>query len=167
MYPSKDPSIIQISITHPDPAAEVTVVGTGDINLNPAVFDSSFVDILNHYEQVSKKGNAFSVLNDGRVLVNYDVEAVIDAYIDVAHSSNNSTVAAVFCIERDGVRILSSRAVHTKLPSQSDIGNISGVGSSLSDGKLKRGDIVGVCLASDNSGTIDIKTSSVVITGYP
>lgn len=165
-YPKQAPSIIQVSVTHPSPEFEVAVVGTGDVNLNPSIYASSFVDALNGYEFIAMRGAAFSFVADGRILVERSVDVIIDAYADVTHSSNNSTVGVVFCIERDGQRILSSRAVHAKLPSQSDIGNISGVGASVGELSLRRGDIVGVCFASDKSGDITIKTSSIVITGY-
>lgn len=165
-YPVWPPSILQMSITHPNPAYTLTVVGTGDIDLNPSVYASSFVTAYNSYSFVSSRGWKFQATGDGRILINEDSECVITAYADVSHSANNSTVGAVFSIERNGAILLSARAVHAKLPSQSDIGNISGVGSSLGDLRLKRGDILSVAFASDKSGTISIRSSSIVIEGY-
>jgi len=165
-YPVAAPSILQMSITHPSPAYELTVIGAGDTDLDPAIYASSFVNALNGYSLISSRGGKFGISDDGRILVKENCECIIEAYADISHSANNSTVGAAFSIERNGSVTLSSRAVHAKLPSQSDIGNISGVGTATGSFRLMTGDLLGVAFASDNSGTVSIRSSSVVIEGY-
>lgn len=151
-------SQLQVSITHPNPAEPVSLVGTGTNDLDPAVVAANYVTILNRFDFIRSKGDAFTALADGRVQVNRAGSVSIDAYADMAHSANNASVGAVFSIERSGVTVLSARAVHALMPNTGDIGNISGNGST----DLLAGDIVGIALASDKTGDIDIRASSLV-----
>ena len=148
----------QVSITHPVPAIPVTLVGTGTPDLDPALVAANYVTVLNNYEFIRSKGDAFTVIADGRVQINYDGAVTIDAYADMSHTSNSATVGAVFSIERGGSTVLSARSVHALMPNTGDIGNISGNGST----DLLAGDIVGIALASDKSGDINIRSSSLV-----
>lgn len=158
-----DYSQVQISITHPlSPAGEVVVIGTGSQDLNPATYESSFVDVLNKYSQSRNKGTSFTVTADGRVRMERSGAVVIAGYADIAHSVNNATVGVVFTVERGGSRILTQRTVHSKMPNAGDIGHLSGDGST----DLLEGDIIGLAVASDKSGNLDIRSSSLVFEYY-
>ena len=146
----------QISISHPDPAVLVTVVGTGDKDLNPA--DGGYVPVLNAYESVLVKGDAFTVRPDGRLQVNRTGLINASAYADISHSSNNSAIGAVFAIERNSVVTFSPRAVHARMPNAGDVGHLSGVG--LIDAQA--GDIIGIAIASSVSGNISLRSSSII-----
>ena len=150
-------SCIQVSITHPEPesSAQVAVTGQGTTNLVPP---TGFVQLLNVYSEVLNAGPGFSVEPDGRVRVNSDVLIKVDAYADIKHSVNNSTVGAAFSILRNETLIYSARSVHTRMPNAGDIGHLSGIGvvQALKD------DVIGIGLASDLSGNITVRTSSVV-----
>ena len=60
-------SVCQVSITHPSPAYTVAVTGTGDNDLDPTAYPSSFVTMLNGFDEVLNSGDAFAVESDGRV----------------------------------------------------------------------------------------------------
>lgn len=154
------PSICQVSITHPSPDYSVSVTGTGDNRLNPA--NGGYVSVLNGYAQVLNSGTRFTTNADGRVTVNAAGVVDVTAYVDVFHSSNNSSVGAVVSVERNGTTTYSPRAVHSKATNAGDIGNISGGG--VLDAQA--GDILGIALASDNTGNITIASSSVVFRMY-
>lgn len=47
---------LQVSITHPTPAATVTVVGTGDADLDPTTYPTYFVDVIGHFQEVFLRG---------------------------------------------------------------------------------------------------------------
>lgn len=149
-------NICQVSITHPDPDFTVSLTGTGDPDLNPA--NGGFVDVLNGYTQALNSGSAFTVLADGRVQVNTAGVIMITGYVDLSHPNNNTTVGAAFSIERSAVTVLSPRSVHAKMPNAGDIGNLSGGGTLLAE----VGDIIGVALASNVTGNVDIRASSLV-----
>jgi hypothetical protein len=151
------PSAVQVSVTHPAVAATVAVTGTGTQELDPADWDSSYIDVLNHFTSVFTKGDDFTVLADGRVQVNQNCDVDVIGYLDAAHSANNATVGVVFTVERSSVRVLSARAVHSRMPNSDDIGSLSGTGM-LS---AQAGDIIGIALASDVTGTIRIHSSSI------
>ena len=152
-----DYSVAQASITHPSPAILVPVTGTGDPDLNPV--DGGYVPVLDEYTIALEEGSGLTVLPDGRIQFNRDGVAVVSAYADVAHSSNNSTAGATFVLYRGAATVFSGRSVHARLPNAGDIGNISGAGS-LS---VLSGDILGIAFASDITGNLSIRTSSVVI----
>lgn len=150
--------IAQVSITHPSgDDGKVAVVGTGDADLNPTVYASSFVTVLNKYVQVINRSTAFTVLADGRVQVNKAGYVVVTGYADVAHSNNSSTIGVSFSIERGGNTVLSPRAVHARAPNAGDIGNISGNGALLAE----VGDIIGIAVASSVTGSVNFRTSSL------
>ena len=149
-------SICQTSITHPSPDFTVSVTGTGDADLNPT--DGGYVTVLNGFSSALNSGTAFTVNADGRVLINEAGAVDVTAYADVIHSSNNATVGAVFSIERGGSTIYSPRAVHGRVPNAGDIGNLSGGGAF----SAQAGDIVTIALASDITGTVSIRSSSLV-----
>ena len=151
-------NIAQVSVTHPSPAYAVAVTGTGDNDLNPATFPSSFVTLLNGYSQALLSGPAFSVEPDGRVKVLIGGVVNVSAYADIEHSANNATAGAAFSIERGASTILSPRSVHAKMPNTGDIGNLAGGGAF----SAVAGDIVGIALASDITGTLSVRASSVV-----
>lgn len=151
-----NPNVCQVSITHPDPSATVSVTGTGNDDLNPA--DGGFVSVLNSYTESLNESAVFTVLADGRVQVNQSGIVVINGYSDISHSSNGTTVGAAFSIERNAATTLSPRSVHARMPNAGNIGNLSGVGS-LS---AQAGDIIGLALASDVTGTISIRASTLV-----
>jgi len=155
-YPISDYDLLQMSITYPDPAITFSVTGTGDIELNPA--DNNYIQLLNVYEETLHIGDKFTVNNDGSVTINQRGLVKIDAYLDLSHSENNTTVGAVFAIERNGVVSYSARAVHNKMPNSGDISNISGNGSFIAEA----GDIVSIAVASNLSGTIRPHTSTLV-----
>ena len=149
-------SMIQVSITHPDPEFIVPVVGTGNQDLDPD--NGGFYDILNGYSQVYLNGDAMSVLADGRVQFLVDGKVDAKGYADVSSDTNNSTAGICFSIERNGSTIYSARSVHSKMPNSGDIGHLSGFG----DLDVLAGDIVGAAIASDKSGDISIKSSSLI-----
>jgi len=149
-------AIAQVSITHPTPAATISVVGTGDDDLNPA--NGGFVPVLNHYSQTLVRGSQFTVLADGRVQVNVAGELTITGYADLAHTNNGATAGVVFAIERNAATIYSPRTVHTKLPNNGDIGNVCGVGTLSAEA----GDIIGIAVASDSTGDVSIRASGLV-----
>jgi hypothetical protein len=149
-------NVCQVSITHPTPAITVSVTGTGDPDLNPV--DGGFVEVLNGYEEVLKTGSLFTVLADGRVQINKSGYMIITAYSDISHTSNGTTVGATFTVERGGSTVYSPRSVHARMPNAGDIGNLSGAGSLA----VVTGDIIGVALASDVTGTISVRASSLV-----
>lgn len=149
-------NVCQVSITHPLPAVSVSVIGTGDEDLNPA--DGGFTDILNSYESAFNSGTAFTVLADGRVQANEDGVVIITGYSDISHSNNGTTVGAAFSIERLGSQSLSPRSVHSRMPNAGNIGNLSGTGTL----PVLSGDIIGLALASDVTGDISIRASSLV-----
>jgi len=151
-----DYSVAQSSITHPSPAILVPVTGTGDPDLNPV--DGGYVPVLNEYSIALEEGNGITVLPDGRLQFNRDGVAVVTAYADISHSSNNSTAGATFVLYRGGATVFSGRSVHARLPNAGDIGNVSGVGSL----NVLSGDILGVAFASDITGSLSIRTSSLV-----
>lgn len=155
-------NLCQVSITHPTPAITLSVVGTGDKDLDPAVYPSNFVTLLDGYEQQLNKGTVFETLPDGRVKILVSVYVTVTAYADIQHSANNTTAGAAFSIERGAVTALSARSVHAKLPNTGDIGNISGVGSFVAEA----GDIVGIALASNVTGNFNIRASSLVFEAF-
>lgn len=150
-------SVCQISITFPvDPAdARVSVAGTGDTDLQPP---AGFVPLLNAYQEILTIGPTFSVLADGRILINRDSYIQLVGYADVFHSSNNTTGAVTFVLERDSTLIYTNRSVHARLPSAGDIGNLSGNTFT----QAQKGDILGVAFASNTTGDITVRTSTVV-----
>lgn len=152
--------IAQVSVTHPvaPDLVQLTLTGTGDPDLSPVTYESSYVDVLNGYQPIANADGAFTILPDGRVQINYAGWVVVSGFADVKHTNNNAHVGAAFSIERNAARILSSRAVHARLPNAGNIGNISGVGSLLAEA----GDIIGIALASDVSGTVEIRSSTLV-----
>jgi len=149
-------NVAQVSITHPTPAITLAVTGTGDADLNPAL--GGFSTLLNGYEQALLAGTAFTVLADGRVQVDRAGLVVINGYADISHTSNGTTVGAAFSIERGGSTIFSPRSVHARMPNAGNIGNLSGTGAL----DAEAGDIIGIALASDITGTISIRASSLV-----
>jgi len=149
-------SVCQVSITHPSPAATIALTGTGDQDLNPA--NGGFVTVLDDYVQILNSGSAFTVLADGRVQVNKAGVVIATGYSDISHSNNGTTVGAAFSVEREGVVTLSSRSVHARMPNAGNIGNLSGVGSL----NAEAGDIIGLAIASDITGTVSIRASSLV-----
>ncbi len=154
---ANDYSFAQTSITHPSPPVLVSVIGTGDQDLNPA--NGGYVVVLNEYQPILQEGTGISILADGRVQFNKTGIAIVNAYADITHSANNTTVGATFSLERGGVSVLSSRAVHERMPAAGDIGNLSGVGGL----NVQAGDILGIALASDRTGDVSVRASSVVI----
>lgn len=155
-------SLCQVSITHPSPDYLVTVVGTGDQDLDPVTYASSFVDVLNGYTEAFNEGDVFEVQPDGRVKVLIDGPVNGTAYADVSQSVNNTTIGAVFTIERDASVILTPRSVHARLPNAGDIGNISGTGAF----NALAGDIIGLAVASDFSGDVSFRSSSLVFEAF-
>lgn len=149
-------NVTQVSITHPSPAITLAVTGTGDADLNPSL--GGFSTLLNGYEQVLLTGTAFTVLTDGRVQVDRAGLIVINGYADISHTSNGTTVGAAFSIERGGSTVFSPRSVHARMPNAGNIGNLSGTGAV----QAEAGDIIGIALASDVTGTISIRASSLV-----
>lgn len=149
-------NICQVSITHPTPVVTVAVTGTGDPDLNPA--NGGFVTLLNKYLQATLSGSAFTVLADGRVQVNRAGVVVVNGYADISHTNNGTTVGAAFSIERSGSTVFSPRSVHARMPNAGNIGNLSGTGAV----GAQAGDIIGLALASDVTGTISIRASSLV-----
>ena len=159
LYAKTKPNIAQVSITHPvAPAGQIVVVGTGDPDLNPALYASSFVPVENEYTQAVLQGAAMTVLADGRVQVNTPGTVLVQGYADISHSNNNATVGIVFRIERSGVFVLSPRTVHARMPNAGDIGNLSGVGAV----DAQAGDLIGVAVAADVAGTVSFRASSLV-----
>lgn len=150
--------IAQVSVTHPYPAVLIPVTGTGDKDLSPITYASSYVSVLNAYQPALNADGAFTTLSDGRVQVNYAGFIQVSGFADVSHSNNNAHVGAAFTIERASVVSLSPRAVHAKVPNAGDIGNISGTGSL----QAEVGDIIGIALASDVTGDISLRSSSLV-----
>lgn len=146
----------QSSVTHPSPPVIVSVVGTGSQDLNP--IDGGYVEILNQYTPQVQVGTGIVVQPDGRFEFTKQGVAVVTAYADVAHSANNSSVGATFTVTRGGTTIFSGRAVHARAPNAGDISNLSGVGSL----EVLPGDILGVAFASDKTGDISIRASSLV-----
>jgi hypothetical protein len=151
-------SLIQMSVTHPNPdtLAQATVVGTANADLPPP---TGFVGLLNMYSPVvPAEGNVFVAEPDGRVRVKIAAYINIVAYADIKHSVNNSTVGAAFAIQRGGSTIYSARSVHAKMPNAGDIGHLSGNGLVLTQPE----DIIGIGIASNLSGTIKIRASTIV-----
>jgi hypothetical protein len=148
---------IQASITYPVVPAAFSVTGTGNTELNP--LSGGYVLVTDQYASVFLRGNTFEMTTDGRVRVLKNAAIKIIAYLDLKHSSNNSTVGAVFAIDRAGGTIYSSRSVRAKMPTAGDISNISGVGML----QALAGDIITTAVASNLSGTVTISTSSVVM----
>jgi hypothetical protein len=148
--------MVQISITHPDPEILIAVTGTGNAGLNPA--DGGYVQILNAYTQVLNKGSAFTVQPDGRLLINKTGLIKLTGYLDATHSANNATNGVSFTLERNSVVNYTPRAVHLRMPNAGDIGHLAGVG--IVDAQV--GDILGVAIASNITGNISLRTSSVV-----
>lgn len=155
-------SVCQVSITHPSPAYTVAVTGTGDDDLNPDTYSSSFVTMLNGYEEALNEGGVFTVDPDGRVRMLTNALVTITAYADLEHSANNSTAGAVFSIERGASTILSPRSVHGRLPNAGNIANLAGGGAL----HALAGDIIGIAIASDITGTISVRASSIVFTAF-
>lgn len=151
-------SLCQVSITHPSPAFTVAVTGTGDNDLDPSIYAANFVTLLNGYSEQLNTGSAFETQPDGRVKFLKSGAAVVSAYADIEHTANNTTAGAVFSIERNAATILSPRSVHSRLPNTGDIGNLAGTGSF----NAQVGDIVGVALASDVTGSLSVRASSLV-----
>lgn len=155
--PLSDYSIATVSITHPSPAYTVAVTGTGNNDLNPV--NGGYVTLVDGYAEGINKGSAFTVLADGRIQMNLAGTYVADAYADIEHSSNNSTVGAVFSIERGGMEVYTPRSVHSKLPNVGDVGNLSGNGAV----DLLVGDILGIALASDVTGSVSVRASTLSV----
>lgn len=149
-------NVTQVSITHPTPAVTIAVTGTGDQDLNPAL--GGFTTLLNAYQTALFTGTAFTVLADGRVQINRAGLVVINGYADISHTNNGTTVGAAFSIERGGSTVFSPRSVHARMPNAGNIGNLSGTGAV----EAEAGDIIGLALASDVTGTISIRASSLV-----
>ncbi len=148
--------IAQVSVTHPSPPVLVAVTGTGDPDLNPA--NGGYVPVLNEYTEQLVEGSGITVLPDGRFEFLRDATVLVNAYADISHSANNSTASATFVLYRGPATVFSSRAVHARLPSQGDIGNLSWAGSL----NVLAGDRLGVAFASDVTGNVSIRASSVI-----
>ena len=153
--PASPLGVLQLSISDPPVKATIAVTGTGS---NLVIPPTGYVPVLNQYLQVLKSGTAIDVSGFAFALINRDTLLKIDAYVDLSHSANNSTVGVVFCIIRGGVTSFSARAVHSKMPNGDDIGNIAGTGTI----NALAGDQIGIAVASDISGTVTIRTSSLV-----
>lgn len=149
-------SVCQVSITHPVTPVTISVTGTGDQDLNPA--DGGFTTLLNAYSPALSTGSGFTVLADGRVQVNKTGLVVIIGYADISHTNNGTTVGAAFSIERGGSTVFSPRSVHARMPNAGNIGNLSGTGAV----DAQAGDIIGLGIASDITGTVNIRASSLV-----
>lgn len=154
--PSLPIGVLQISVTEPVVPADIVVVGTNDTSLIPP---AGYVPVLGKYLPVFVSGTALEASADGLALVMRDTVIYVSAYVDVTHSVGSSTVGVVFFIQRGASIIYSGRAVHERVPNGGDIGNIAGSGmlSALA------GDKIGIALASDKSGTVRIRTSSIVL----
>lgn len=151
--------ICQVSITYPSPEFTVSLTGTGNTDLNPAIYGSSFVTLINGYNLHLNKSDVFNVRADGRVEVLAAGTINLTSYFDMKHSANGSTLGMVYAINRGAdPTIFSARAVHARFPSSSDIGHLAAVGIY----QAQAGDILGVAVASDNSGTVSVRTSSLV-----
>lgn len=148
-------SLIQLSVTNPVTPANVSVTGTGS---NLVIPPDGYVPVLNYYQQVLISGSAIGITGTGFALIQRDMLLKIDAYVDLSHPANNATVGVVFCIIRGGVTSFSDRAVHAKMPNNGDIGNIAGTGTIYA----LAGDQIGVAVASDITGTVRIRSSSIV-----
>ena len=155
LAPPGQVSLLQLSITNPVTPAALVVTGTGNHLVIPP---TGYLPVLNHYKQVLLVGVGIGVTATGLALIQRDMLLKIDAYVDAEHSANNATVGVVFYILRGGSTVFSARAVHSKMPSGADIGNIAGTGTL----NALAGDQVGIALASDLSGTVRIHASSLV-----
>lgn len=149
-------SACSMTVTHPSPAADVAVTGTGSQDLDPT--NGGYTPVLNIYQPGIITGSLFTQLADGRVQVNRPALLDVSGYADVAQTANNSTVGLVFSVERGGVINLSPRSVHSRMPNQGDIGNISGHG--LLEAQV--GDIVGLHVASDKTGGVSFVSSNLI-----
>lgn len=147
----------QVAITYPVTPALIAVTGTGDTTLKPS--DGGFVSVLNHFLSHLVKGTTCSVEADGRIKLHLAGLYRVSAYFDISHSANGSTVGVVVSKERNSTVTLSDRSIHAKLPNNVDIGNITGIVSFAAE----IDDIIGVAVASDISGNINIITSIIVI----
>lgn len=156
------PTLAQVSVTHPAVAATVAVTGTTDPDLNPVTYVASFVEVLNEFSQQYLEGTKLEVQADGRIKALVDCKVHVDGYLDLTHSVNNATAGAAFVVTRGGTPVLTARTVHSKMPNAGDIGHLSGNGMVT----LLAGDIFGLALASDLTGTLDIKSSTLTFTAY-
>lgn len=153
--PEIAPQAVQVSITHPDPAVTVAVTGAGDADLQPP---TGYETVLNAYEETANRGDVFTVNASGQIQVNVAGLIEIQGYADLTHSSNNATVGVAFSITRGGGTVYSDRAVHTRMPAAGDIGHLSGGGLL----QAEAGDLISIGVASDITGTISLRTSSLV-----
>lgn len=154
-------NIAQMSISHPTTPITVSVTGTGSDDLKPS--DGGYVNILNAFTSALTRGTNVTVLADGRFQFNAPGTVVVTGFADLTHSVYSSTVGVAFAFTRSGVTTLSARAVHSKMPAAGDIGSIAGVGTI----EVLAGDILGLAVASDKTGTISLRSSSLVAQHIP
>ncbi len=146
--------IVQITISNPITPAAMTVVGTGDNSLIPP---TGYVLVDSHYIESYNSNGTFTILPDGRIQVNVDCIFKIDAYFDVTHTINNATVGVVFGVDDGGGITFNDRSIHAKMTNSGDISNMSGMGVY----NAVAGDLIGLYVASDKSGDVEIKSSVV------
>lgn len=147
----------QVAITYPVTPALIAVTGTGDTTLKPS--DGGFVTVLDEYASHLVKGATCSVEADGRIKLHLTGLYRLSGYFDVSHSANGSTVGVTVVRERNATPTLSDRSIHAKLPNNVDIGNITGIISFAAE----IDDIIGIAMASDTTGDINIITSIAII----
>lgn len=147
----------QMSVTHPNPALTVTVIGTTDADLSPALYPGSFVRFQDLFSVSAEYGDTLSLTPSGDILVNKPCQLGAHGYLDMTHSTQNSTAAVTIAIVRSGVTILSPRSVHAKMPNSGDIGNLAGEGFV----DALAGDEIYLSIASDKSGDISVRSASM------
>lgn len=155
------PQACNITVTNNE-TNTYTVTGTGTDQLVPP---TGYVQIGNFSLTVGSTNHDF-VLNSGNELVVPDAGYYdIDGWLNFRHSTNGSTVAAVFGFDfpsNPGVIVYSPRPTGLNVPNNGRLGIVSGGGSA----QLEAGTKVSVWIASDNSGTVTIPNANLRIKKY-
>lgn len=121
------------------------------------------------YQPKSGWGSGLEV-DGGRMLIKRHGKLLSNGYADMSHSANNTTVGIIFGLERDGVVYFSERSVHAKMPNSDDYGHLAGIGMTGDDKDspldVQPGDRLGIYMATDLPGMVNLYNSTVVVKLY-
>lgn len=159
------PRAVQTSITNAQ-ANTLTVVGTGVDTLVPPTTgtlpgpNSGYYQVTGFTLGPQSTNAGFTLVNDALVMPDSGYY-LADGWLNFRHSSNSSTVAVIFGIEKasnPGVITFTPRPTALNVPNNSRLGLLSGGGPIPG---VEPGDKITVWVASDNSGTITIPNASL------
>lgn len=149
-----------------DEANTYNLVGTGsDVLPPPSTAQPPVGGSYNGYTKVGgfvvERASNLIVMNSEIEITRTGTYIVSVGWGTFRHSQNNSAVAFVLGIERDGLVVFSQRPTGHRVANGSQISNVSGGGSL----DAQAGDRLSVWVATDVSGSITISNANVTCHG--